>query len=261
VVVAGLITPEAVVLDFDTAGIASRVLARVVDVFVVATLASTASAVLVPTALVDQGAAQAVAILIGFLAIFGYPAACEAWWGATPGKMLFGLKVITTDGGPIAFRAAAIRSALQVVDFFVVPIGVVAVVSVLAGRLDQRLGDRLAATLVVRRASLTMRARAVAFPPLPGYERYAASLDVSALSAERYEVLRSFLTRVDELAPAARRHLAARLTAPIAAIVGQGPPASMHPEVFLVSVAAAYQQRHGGPATWMWGPQPGAWRG
>lgn len=258
---AGLITPEAVVLDFDTAGIASRVLARVVDVVVVSSIASTLTGLLTPVTLLDTGLAQAVALLLGFLAVFGYPAACESWWGATPGKMLLGLKVITTDGGPIAFRAAAIRSALQVVDLFLIPLGTVAVVSVLAGRLDQRVGDRLAGTLVVRRGSLTMRSRAFAFPPLPGYERYAAGLDVSAVSAERYEVLRSFLTRVNELAPPARSHLADRLVGSTAALIGHGPPPTMHPEVYLVSVAAAYQHRHGGPATWMWGPAPGAWRG
>jgi uncharacterized RDD family membrane protein YckC len=259
--VAGLITPEAVVLDFDTAGIASRVLARVIDVVVAGVIASTLASVLLPVASLDTSAARAMAILLSFLTLFGYPAATETWWGATPGKLMVGLQVITTDGGPIAFRHASIRSALQIVDFLLVPIGGIAVVSVLAGRLDQRVGDRLAGTIVVRRSSLSMRSRPVGFPPLPGYEAYAAGLDVTALSAERYEVLRSFLTRVNELAPNARQQLATRLAGPIAALLGQHPPASMHPEVFLVSVAAAYQQRHGGPATWMWGPNRSAWRG
>ena len=154
------------------------------------------------------------------------------------------------------FRQAAIRSALQFVDLLLVPIGVVAVVSTLAGRRDQRLGDRLAGTLVVRSASLTMQSRAVGFPPLPGLRGLRRRRSTWAtLGSERYEVLRSFLTRVSELTPAARqraRHPARPgLTA---AVLGTAPPPTMHPEVFLASVAAAYQQRHGGPATWMWGP-------
>lgn len=252
----GIVTPEAVLLEFDTAGVPTRLVARVIDSVVALTIGSTLTGILVPLA--GPSAVAAVSILIGFLTVFGYPVVCETLWGATPGKTVLGLRVITSEGGPVAFRHAAIRSALQIVDFFVVPLGVVAVVSTLAGRRNQRLGDRLAGTLVVRSSSLSMRSRAMGFPPLPGYEGYASSLDVGAITASCYEVLRSFLTRVNELTPAAREHLATRLAGPTAALIGHTPPASMHPEVFLASVAAAYQQRHGGPATWMWGPFGGA---
>src|SRR5690606_11930907 len=56
------------------------------------------------------------------------------------------------------------------------------------------------------------------------------------------------------LAPEARHRLGLRLTGPTAAALGQSPPAGVHHEAFLVSAVAAYQQRHGGPATWMFGP-------
>lgn len=252
----GVVTPEAVLLEFDTAGVPSRVLARIVDAFIVIFGASTLSGFLVPLFPTGDGGLVA-ALIVGFVALFGYPAACETWWGRTPGKSALGLRVVTEEGGPIGFRPAAIRSAMQVVDFLLIPIGVIAVVSTLAGRRDQRLGDRLAGTLVVRSSSLTMLSRAVGFPPLRGYEGYVAGLDVGTITSERYEVLRSFLTRVNDLTPAARQHLAFRLAAPTAATMGHTPPANMHPEVFLASVAAAYQQRHGGPATWMFGPWAG----
>jgi uncharacterized RDD family membrane protein YckC len=252
----GIVTPEAVVLDFDTAGVATRVLARVVDLLVVAVVASVAISVLVPV-LASLGAADAGVVLAGFLTIFGYPAVCETLWGTTPGKAALGLRVITEEGGPIGFRHAAIRSAMQVVDILLIPIGVIAVASALAGPNDQRLGDRLAGTLVIRSASVSMRSRAMGFPPLPGYEGYVAGLDVGLLTSDRYEVLRSFLTRVDELSPDARRHLARRLAGPTGILIGHPPPSWIMEEVFLASVAAAYQQRHGGPATWMWGPWAG----
>jgi uncharacterized RDD family membrane protein YckC len=248
----GIVTPEAVLLEFDTAGIPTRALARVLDAILVAMATSTLIGVV--TATVPESLLPAAVILLSTLAIFGYPAVCETVWGATPGKSTLGLRVITTEGGPVAFRHAAIRAALQVVDLFLLPIGGVAVVSALSGRRNQRLGDRLAGTLVVRSASLSIRSRAMGFPPLPGYEGYAAGLDVGPLDAGRYEILRSFLTRVNELTPAARNHLAWRLAGSTAAVIGHTPPATMHPEIFLASVAAAYQQRHGGPATWMWGP-------
>jgi uncharacterized RDD family membrane protein YckC len=248
----GIVTPEAVLLEFDTAGVPTRALARVLDAMLVATVATTLLGIV--TAAVPASLVPAAVILVAALAIFGYPAVCETVWGATPGKSTLGLRVITAEGGPVAFRHSAIRAALQVVDLFLLPVGGVAVVSALAGRRNQRLGDRLAGTLVVRSASLSIRSRAMGFPPLPGYEGYVAGLDVGPLDAGRYEILRSFLTRVDELTPAARSHLAWRLAGSTAAVIGHTPPPSMHPEVFLASVAAAYQQRHGGPATWMWGP-------
>jgi uncharacterized RDD family membrane protein YckC len=249
----GVVTPEAVVLDFDTAGVPSRAVARVIDTMVAAVVGLTLLATVLP-ALGPGGAARAAAILITFAAVFGYPAVLETASGRTVGKSILGLRVITEEGGPIGFRHAAIRSAMQVVDLFLVPIGGVAIVSSLAGRRDQRLGDRLAGTIVVRSASLSMRARAVGFPPLPGYEGYVAGLDVGAITPERYEVLRAYLTRVDELTPAARRRLADRLAGAVAELLGHHRPSWVHPEAFLASVAAAYQQRHGGPATWMWGP-------
>jgi uncharacterized RDD family membrane protein YckC len=249
----GIVTPEAVVLEFDTAGVPSRALARILDALLAGVVALTLVGML-GQALADENTAVVAFLIAGFGAMFVYPCFCETVWGRTPGKAALGLTVVTDEGGPVRFRQAAIRSALQVVDFLLVPVGVVAVLSALAGRQDQRLGDRLAGTLVVRTASLTMRSRAVGFPPLPGYEGYVAGLDVGTITAQRYEVLRSFLTRVNELSPAARAHLAIRLAEPTAAAMGHAVPPGMHPEVFLASVAAAYQQRHGGPATWMWGP-------
>lgn len=250
----GVVTPEAVVLEFDTAGVPSRAVARVVDSLIAVTIASTLFGFLVPAFGSDENGVIVAALVVGFVSVFGYPCFCETLWGRTPGKASLGLRVVTEEGGPIGFRHAAIRSALQIVDLFLLPVGVVAVLSSLAGRNDQRLGDRLAGTLVVRSSSLTMLSRAVAFPPLPGYEGYVASLDIGTVTSARYEVLRSFLTRVNQLTPAARQHLAERLARPLAAAMGHTLPPGMHPEVFLASVAAAYQQRHGGPATWMWGP-------
>ena len=142
------------------------------------------------------------------LAFFVYPAVAEARFGTTLGKAACGLRVVTVEGGPVRARHATIRSALQLVDLVLIPIGVIAVLSSLASPLDQRLGDRIAGTLVLRARSGAADALALAFPPLPGYEGYVASLDVSAVTGEQYEVLRSFLTRVGELQPDARFHLA-----------------------------------------------------
>ena len=55
--------------------------------------------------------------------------------------------------------------------------------------------------------------------------------------------MRSFLLRANELTPAARHHLAMRLANPLTAVLRHQPPAGVHPEPFLLCVAAAYQRR------------------
>jgi uncharacterized RDD family membrane protein YckC len=192
--------------------------------------------------------ATVVVLVASSLVIFAYPAFAEARFGTTIGKAACGLRVVTVEGGPVRVRHTLIRAALQVVDLFLVPIGVIAVASSLTSPLDQRLGDRVAGTLVLRARSGAGRAMALAFPPLPGYEAYVASLDVSAVSGEQYEVLRSFLTLVGELQPEARFQLADRLARPLSSAMAHVVPPHLHPELFCACVAAAYQQRHGGPA-------------
>jgi uncharacterized RDD family membrane protein YckC len=248
----GIVTPEAVFLEFETAGIPSRVIARVLDVLVVVVGAGFATAI-AAAVVATEGGAIVVLLVVGFLALFGYPAVAEAFWnGRTVGKAALGLRVVTVEGAPVRFRHSAIRSALQVVDFFLIPLGVIAVASALPSPLDQRVGDRIAGTMVLRARSGASEAAAVAFPSLPGYDAYVAGLDVTALEPGQYEVLRSFLTRVDQLTPAARAALAERLCSAVEAATRQRRAPTVHPEHHLASVAAAYQRRHGGPAV-AWG--------
>lgn len=243
----GIVTPEAVELRFETAGVPSRALAKALDVavaaaglFVVLLLAFWGG--------LDGGWLGVVVLVATVLALFAYPAIAEARTGRTVGKAALGLRVVTVEGGPARARHTAIRAALQFVDLLLPPLGVVATLSALASPLDQRLGDRVAGTLVLRTRSGAVATRAVAFPPLPGYEGYVATLDVSAVTPEQYEVLRAFLTRVGELDPAARWHLASRLAGPLSAAMAHPVPPGLHPELFCACVGAAYQQRHGGPA-------------
>ena len=244
----GIVTPEAVLLRFETAGVPSRALAKALDVIIGAAFVLT---LFVLVGIATNGVTETEAIIlsiVGSLAgLFVYPAVAEARFGRTIGKAAAGLRVVTVEGGPLRFRHGAIRAALQLVDLALLPIGVIAVLSALASPLDQRFGDRVAGTIVLRARSGADDARALAFPPLPGYEAYVAGLDVTAVSAEQYEVVRSFLTRVQQLDPKARFHLAERLARPLADRMRHTLPPGLHPELFCACVASAYQRRHGGP--------------
>ena len=79
----------------------------------------------------------------------GYYTLCEAATGATLGKRMVGIRVVGEDGEHVTFGAAFIRNLLRLVDclFFYLVGGVAALLSTRG----QRLGDRAAHTLVVRR--------------------------------------------------------------------------------------------------------------
>jgi uncharacterized RDD family membrane protein YckC len=194
------------------------------------------------------GLATGALYVLVFLLLFGYPAAFETLWrGRTLGKAALGLRVVTVEGGPIRFRHAAIRAILGIVDKYLFS-GMVGVVAVLVTRRNQRVGDLVAGTIVLRERSGAVAPSAVRFSPPRGAEAYTASLDVSRLEHEDYGTVRSFLLRAHSLAPAARSPLAASIASSVVARLRATPPAGMPPEVFLACVAAAHQARHA-PAT------------
>lgn len=85
-----------------------------------------------------------------FLALgIGYYVVCEATTGATLGKRMVGIRVVGEDGEHPTLGAAVVRNLLRLVDslFFYLVGGIFA----LSSPLGQRLGDRAAHTVVVRR--------------------------------------------------------------------------------------------------------------
>ncbi|MGE3621144.1 MAG: RDD family protein [Acidimicrobiia bacterium] len=247
-----IVTPEAVVLDLEVAGLASRALARALDTVIEAAVLFAFFLAMVLAANTVQGllsgwVVYAVIIVVVALVLFGYPVLFELTRGRTPGKAALGLRVVSADGSPVTATASFTRSALQLVEFLLVPGGLLAVVTALASPRNQRLGDIVAGTLVLRERTALGLSQAVAFPPPRGLEAYVASLDTSRLDAEQYQVVRTFLLRVGDLHASAREDLARRLGTATVGVLGMAAPRELPPEIFLVCVASAYQQRGGGP--------------
>jgi uncharacterized RDD family membrane protein YckC len=245
---AGIVTPEAVLLELDVAGLGSRMFSRVLDALFQLILLYGLVLVFVVVSAGSETLMVIVAIVALFLLIFGYPVLMEVRFnGRTFGKMVLGLRVVTVEGGPVRFRHAAVRSMLQLVDFVIpVPGGVTAMISGLLTPRTQRLGDLAAGTFVVRERQAGADAAVVSFPPPPGYEGYVRALDVGTLRPPQYRAIRSFLLRVAQLTPDARARLAHRIAVPLAQQLRHSPPPVVTPELFLVCVASAYQLRQGG---------------
>lgn len=243
----GIVTPEAVLLEFQIAQLGSRTVAILLDFLVM--FAGLMAMVFVLGAAEAGGLPDVVGtifVVVGlFLVFFGYPIISETVWsGRTLGKAAMGLRVVTREGAPVRFRHAAIRGALGLVDLYLF-LGAVAVVTSLLTRDGQRLGDLAAGTVVLRERTARADAASMAFPVPPGWEPYVASLDVSAVGPEQYGVIRDLLLRTNELAAGARAHLAVRLANPVARTMNHQPPDGVPAESFLVCVAAACQQRRG----------------
>lgn len=82
------------------------------------------------------------------LIYLGYFVILESRSGATLGKRVLKLKVVQVNGSPIEMREAVIRNLLRIVDgFFFYLVGAV---FIWTSPNKQRLGDRVANTIVVR---------------------------------------------------------------------------------------------------------------
>ena len=241
----GIVTPEAVLLEFDLAGIASRSLARALDALIQGALLF-ALLLLAGFAFSGEGAVALVIVIVGVaFVLLGYPILTEVLMqGRSPGKAALGIRVVTVEGAPITARHAFIRSALGLVDFILVPGGMVAVLVALLSRRNQRLGDVFAGTMVLRERSAAAPPRAIWFNPPAGLEGYAHTLDVSRITDDQFGLVRSFLLRIPDLSPEARSSLSVRLATPLTAAMAHQVPRGVHADQFLQCVASAYQRRH-----------------
>jgi uncharacterized RDD family membrane protein YckC len=255
-----MVTPEAVALELPTAGAGTRLAAALLDWLIVIVGEYLLSTLLIMgLALAQVGAAGslpdwvliATTLFLLTFTMFGYFIISETLWrGRTVGKAALGLRVVTREGGQIRFRHAFIRGVFLLIDGLA-SIGSVGVISILASRRSQRLGDMVAGTVVLRERTALRSPVAVTFAPPPGLEAYTAVLDTTRVGIPEYQAVRSFLMRANSLAPHARYELAVKLANPMRELVRPLPPDGVQPELFLAAVAAAHQRRQRGTA-----PQP-----
>jgi len=242
----GIVTPQGVVLDLETAGVGYRGLARFLDIGVIGVAGGIMSGL---AQLLPATPGLVVQLVAGFLIIFGYPLVSETFFrGRTIGKLAAGLRVVTLEAGPIGFREAFIRSIFQIIDILA-SLGAVALVAGMTSQRSQRLGDLAAGTFVIRDPRAAPFVPAIPFTPPMGTEEIVNTMDVSKLRPEQERVIRSFLLRVMTLSQAARIDLGQRLSSNVARTLGHAPNRfGLAPEPYLVAVMAAHQARMGGLA-------------
>lgn len=245
-------TPEHVRFRYRVAGPSRRALAYLVDLvvrglgvgFVAAAIGLMGGD---PTGQANS-ASVGVLLVVFFLVEWGYFVFFESFaGGVTPGKRLLGLRVVKEGGFPVGFVDSVLRNLLRAADFL--PVGyILGLASMFGDRKFRRLGDRVAATMVVSEGAERPRAVPPLFPPATPDE-LAALPQRLPLSASDKEALELFLRR-PELPGARRRELAA-MVAPVFAKRLELDAAKLDPERFLAIVfARATQSRAEGA------PQP-----
>jgi uncharacterized RDD family membrane protein YckC len=130
-----------------------RVLATIVD-GIVLSVAFWVMSMLFGSASAEGGQVGAslsgLAALAFFILSVAYFIVLEGYLGQTLGKMLLGIKVVREDTGEVpGIKAATIRTVMRLIDGLFAYL--VAFIAVLASQKNQRLGDMLANTLVVRK--------------------------------------------------------------------------------------------------------------
>lgn len=240
-----LVSPEAVPLDLPEATVGSRGVALLIDWALLGLFFTVFGIAVGAAGLLPGWVANTGALVVGFLVWFGYPIVFETAWsggGRTPGKAVMGLRVVTVEGAPVRFRHAAIRSALGLIDF-VATSGLAAVVSSMLSRRNQRLGDMVAGTVVLRERTGSGTSQSHRFTVPPEARGLAADLDTSGLRPRDYAAVRAYLLRADSLPAARAEEVGREMLDALAPRLG-AVPADADPRTVLQAIAARYQERH-----------------
>jgi len=200
--------PEQVWVDLKPAGFGSRVLAFLVDcvILLFAELTLIITIVFISELFFSNSLDFALAhfsmgsifntgtilVVAMFCIAWGYHVFFEvSCHGISPGKKIFGLRVVDEEGLSFGLQASAIRNLLRIVDFM--PFGgLVAFVSMSLTERQQRLGDIAAGTIVI-------------YDPEQEYKNVGTnsqklSEGILLLPVSHYNILESFLSRRTELA-------------------------------------------------------------
>ncbi|MFI9507632.1 RDD family protein [Nocardia sp. NPDC052566] len=243
---AAFTTGEAVALDLPIARVPTRATAFILDLVVQIGLALVLG--LIATLMIAlMGADSAwidvavTTVIVGTLV--GYPVVCETLMrGRTVGKLVLGLRVVRTDGGPIDFRHALTRGLTgAIVDFWMLGgFGAIAVITSMCSPNARRVGDVLAGTVVIY-GQKQLPAPALAVPP-PWLANWVVQLDLSGIPEDLALAMRQYETRFRTLTPAAQVGLGQSLVITVCTRLGVAPPGNF-PAMQIIGAVIAERQR------------------
>jgi uncharacterized RDD family membrane protein YckC len=255
-------TPERVPLHFALASIGNRFLACAIDHTIQALalgLILLLSLILSSFATIQNFISSApkwvgaIMLILLFLVFSSYFAFFEwLWSGQTPGKRWLKLRVIREDGRPITFWEATVRNLVRFFDIMPYPFYSIGLISVFSTTRDQRIGDMVAGTVVIREreeqapAFSQVFATPVSDPALRrSFKPVEFTASLSSLTESEIQVVETFLRRRWDLSDLPRQWMAWRVTLPILyKIRPQYDVATFTYEGFLEELLHRYLQEH-----------------
>ncbi len=220
-----IVTPENIAFHYVLAGPFRRLPAFLVDVLIRAVVLAIALAVCVAAAGIALGGIGiGLFLVIWFGLSWFYGGVFETMWnGQTPGKRLFGLRVLNVDGQPINALQAVLRNVLREADamplFGFVPMYTLGLASMAVNNRFQRLGDLAAGTIVV----VESRGNLGDLAAMTDREviDFAASLPPGFRATRALgHALAAYVNRRARFTPAHRYEIAAILAGPLAERLG-----------------------------------------
>ena len=152
---------QAVAARLEYVGVGRRLLAILIDGLLLLLASQIIAAVFPSSGVIAVGGDAwdrfkhiGLGTALQFALPFVYFIVMEAIQGATVGKMALDIRVVTLDGSPISWGASIVRNLLRIVDQL--PSAIPYLLGALLVRTSttrQRLGDRVAHTVVVHRRS------------------------------------------------------------------------------------------------------------
>jgi uncharacterized RDD family membrane protein YckC len=263
------VTPEGISLDLVLAGLGSRFAAFALD-FVVQSVALIIFGIVVLSAFHGGASESSGLVAGGVVSLFvlvdfiGYFVFCEMLFGGrTIGKRAAGLRVVRFSGQPVGFWSSLLRNIVRLIDMQLGVLYLVGAVLILSTDKNQRLGDLLAGTIVVRDrvgaaaawkdtswsspAGFTTASWSQSSRPPLGPQQLAlppelAHWDVSAVPDSEIALVKAFLANRGGYTSQARARIGYDLTARIWPLVA-GPTGPMPQEWFLEAVLVVKSAR------------------
>ena len=234
----GVITPENIAFEYQLAGPFRRLPAYAIDfavrwgtIAIVALIVLIAGGLLSAVSTFYRGMSTAL-ILVGiFFVNWFYGTIGEAYFnGRTVGKWICGIRVIEISGRPVSPRSALLRNLLRVADMapvaalsqwdpeiqpiYLIPTGIIGLVTMMTTRRMQRLGDLAAGTMVV----VDERKWQLPIAKVDDARVPALSSFIPAdyrISRKMARTLATYVERRHFLTPQRRREVARHLTDPL----------------------------------------------
>jgi uncharacterized RDD family membrane protein YckC len=218
-------TPENLVLEAEVAGFGSRCIAALID-YIILAIVMIGVALAMAAAFVDINSDTnafigALFILVEFVLFVFYHLIFELIWnGQTPGKRLFGLRVVQANGMPVTISGVLIRNIVRLFDFLPVFYGIGLILMFITKR-SQRFGDMAARTIVVyERPQMTLQTikqqAAIAYRFTIPEEELPAPDELTLLTAQDRQLVSDYLQRRyqiqnEDVAMRLAKHLASKM--------------------------------------------------